>query len=186
MNTGSELVLNTDDFKGLFDRVRNLEINDKVKDEKIDTLISITKETLTKIDDHAKTFKLHDEKEMKKYDISDKHIVELTNTMNIVAKDMNSVADTLKKHETLIADNKKSADEKFEIVVEKQNKFLGGIAVLIVSIGIVSGLISYINTKNEENTALRLEKQTLAKEVNQLKVNSGKQYQMIKSMEKGK
>lgn len=180
-----DITIGSDDIKGLFDRVRTLEINDKVKDQKIDTVLGIAKETLSKIDEHAKTFKLHDEKEMKKYDSNDKHIVELTNTMNNVSKDLNSITSTLSEHKKAIEANKLENDATLKTVVEKQNKFLGGIAVLLVCAGLITGLISYINTQEKESyekdRAASIKEAALQDKIRVLEINSARQYEVLEA-----
>lgn len=180
-----DITIGSDDIKGLFDRVRTLEINDKVKDQKIDTVLGIAKETLSKIDEHAKTFKLHDEKEMKKYDSNDKHIVELTNTMNNVSKDLNSITSTLSEHKKAIEANKLENDATLKTVVEKQNKFLGGIAVLLVCAGLITGLISYINTQEKESyekdRAASIKEAALQDKIRALEINSARQYEVLEA-----
>jgi organic radical activating enzyme len=172
MGNDSELSLDKSDMKDLFNRVKELEISDKVQDEKIDTIIGITKETLGQLKEHTNTFKIHDEKEMKKYDDNDRHIIELTTSVKSVISGIDNINKKIDKQEIVIQDNKREAefiieknkkdadtklaehkqksDENFQDIIAKQNKFIGGLTVVVIFIGLLGGIFSYVSNVQEK------------------------------------
>lgn len=170
------------EIKDLYAKVNSLATSDKVQDEKINTIIGITKETLESIREHSRSFKVHDEKEMKKYEENDKHIITLTNSVDAVASTIKNIDSTLEKHERMIIDNKKESDENFKDIIGKQNKFLGGIAVLIFVFGILGGVVNYIKDSSERAEA---EKQNLMNEIRKLEIYNNRNDAIIRH-DKGK
>jgi hypothetical protein len=168
---------NKDYVAELYSLVKELEISDKVQDERINTLIGITKETLENIKEHSRNFKIHDEKEMKKYEENDKHIVNLTNSVDLVASTIKNIDSTLEKHERMITENKRESDENFKDIIGKQNKFLGGIAVLIFVFGILGGVINYIQ---ETNSKAEVEKEQLRNEIKKLEIYNNRNDAILK------
>ena len=139
-----------DDIKNLYDRIGALETNDKVKDEKIDTLLTMSKDTLSSIQEHTKVFKRHDEKEMEKYDQNDKHIMELTTTVKTVVSSISEMNNRITNQDEVIVTNKKETDETLKEVLKKQNQFIGGIAVIVIVIGMLGLVINYVESEKDK------------------------------------
>lgn len=176
-----DLTIGKQEIKELYDRVGKLEIQDKVKDEKIDTLIGISKDTLQSVQEHTKVFKQHDEKEMKKYEESDKHIMELTNTVNTIASGFEEIKQDLVSHKKAIEDNKKETDDIIKDIVGKQNRFYGGLAAIVFVLGISFSIVNYISDQQEKRV---VEKQLLDQKINRLEIYVNRNHVALEDIKK--